>query len=189
MNPLACGIASVLIALLFSACASGARVISGFGDARDGEGKYRPRGPHVGVDVWGNPGDPVLASADGRVRAVGDEGVPNSCGKYVVIDHDAVLTTQNITFRTATRYCHLSEQTVTDGSPIRRGEIIGRIGTTRWSRQQTTTTGYEHVHWELLASGAKIDPLPLTVGCFDPKQAYPTDRLVLTYPVQCKNKN
>jgi hypothetical protein len=32
-----------------------------------------------------------------------------------------------------------------------------------------------------------VDPLPLTVGCFDSKQAYPTDRLVLTYPAQCKN--
>jgi len=187
MTPLAYGIASVFIAVLLSACASGARVISGFGDERDGEGKYRSRGPHVGVDVWGNPGDPVLASANGRVHAVGDEGVPNSCGKYVIIVHDATLTAQEIRSHAATRYCHLSEQTVIEGSPIRRGEIIGRIGTTGWSRQQTTTTGYEHVHWELLASGAKIDPLPLTVGCFDPQKTYPTERLILTYPVQCKN--
>jgi hypothetical protein len=40
---------------------------------------------------------------------------------------------------------------------------------------------------ELLASGAKIDPLPLTVGCFDLGKSYPTDRLVLTYPVRCKD--
>lgn len=89
--------APLLMALLLSAC-TGPRVLSGFGDLPDGEGKPRS-GPHGGVDVWGYPGDPVLASADGRVRAVGDEGVPNSCGKYVVIDHETVLKIQDIRFR------------------------------------------------------------------------------------------
>jgi hypothetical protein len=29
------------------------------------------------------------------------------------------------------------------------------------------------------------DPLPRLAGCFDPKQPYPPERLVLTYPVKC----
>jgi murein DD-endopeptidase MepM/ murein hydrolase activator NlpD len=176
------GWASLLIAMLLSACASGAKVISTFGDHYDGEGKLRPRGPHVGVDVWGNPGDPVLASADGRVLVVGDEAIPNSCGKYVVIGHDS--DPQN---PYATRYCHLSEQTVARGASVRRGDVIGRIGTTGWSKPQIATTGFEHVHWELMIGYGKVDPLTLTVGCFNTTQTYPTDRLVLTYPVRCKD--
>lgn len=184
MNRLAYGIAPILIALLLSACASGARVISGFGDLRDGEGKPRT-GPHGGVDVWGFPGDPVLASADGQVQDVGEEsGV--SCGKYVAVDHEQELEVQGYRYKGNTRYCHLREQTVSAGDTVKRGQTIGYIGTTGWTRSPSQTTGYEHVHWELRWLG-KIDPLPFTVGCFDPKQAYPTDRLVLTYPVQCKD--
>jgi murein DD-endopeptidase MepM/ murein hydrolase activator NlpD len=179
-------IAPVLIALLLSACVSGARVLSGFGDLRDGEGNPR-NGPHGGVDVWGSPGDPVLASADGRVQDVGEEpGV--SCGKYVMIGHEPKVEVGGDRLDGGTRYCHLREQSVSVGDTVKRGQTIGYIGTTGWTRSPTKTTGYEHVHWELRTFG-KMDPLPFTVGCFDPKQGYPADRLVLTYPVQCKNKN
>lgn len=186
MKRLGYGTVPLLIALLLSACASGARVLSGFGDLRDGEGKPRS-GPHGGVDVWGLPGDPALASADGQVQDVGEEsGV--SCGKYVIIDHDLKLLVEGASLNGSTRYCHLREQAVSTGGTVTRGQTIGFIGTTGWTRSPTQTTGYEHVHWELRASGiGKTDPLPFTVGCFDPKKAYPTDRLVLTYPVRCNN--
>jgi murein DD-endopeptidase MepM/ murein hydrolase activator NlpD len=95
-------VAPVLVAALLSACASGARVISGFGGPQDGEGK--PRGwAHTGVDVWGNPGDPVLAGASGRVVAAAEEpsGLA-SCGKYVVLEHDA----PNVLIAPKTTYCH-----------------------------------------------------------------------------------
>ena len=184
MKRLGCGLGLVLFTLLLSACTSGARVISGFGDLRDAEGK--PRGePHGGVDVWGFPGEPVLASADGQVQDVGEEtGV--SCGKYVILEHEPKLVVRNDRLDGSTRYCHLREQAVKVGDTVRRGQTIGYIGTTGWTRSPTQTTGYEHVHWELRTFG-KIDPRPFTVGCFDPKQAYPTDHLVLTYPVRCKN--
>ena len=176
----------ILIALLLSACASGARVISPFGDLRDGEGRLRPEGPHRGVDVWGNPGEAVLASADGQVQNVGEEpGV--GCGKYVVVAHEQPLEIDGFLQKPDTRYCHLREQTVMAGDTIKRGQTVGYIGTTGWTRSPTQTTGYEHVHWELLGYYKRVDPLPFTLGCFDPKSAYPTDRLVLTYPVQCKN--
>lgn len=179
-----CGLGLILLALLLSACASGARVLSGFGDLRDGEGKPRGR-PHSGVDVWGNRGDPVLAGASGDVVSIGDEPSGLSyptCGKYVVIQHDV----PNALIAPRTTYCHFSSISVKLGDFVKRGDRIGTIGTTGW-RSQPTTTGYEHVHWELMTGRGMVDPLPLTVGCFDPKQAYPTDRLVLTYPVECKN--
>jgi murein DD-endopeptidase MepM/ murein hydrolase activator NlpD len=177
-------IVPILIAFLLSACA-GARVISGFGDLHDGEG--RPRGrAHTGVDVWGNPGDTVLAAADAEVIRVAEEptGLSSAtCGKYVVLEHALA----NALIAPQTKYCHLATVTVKQGDHIKRGETIGTIGTTGWRRVPTTTTGFEHVHWELVSDRSLVDPLPFTVGCFDAKQTYPTDRLVLTYPVQCKN--
>lgn len=175
----------VLLALLLSACTSGARVISGFGDRYDGEGKYRSDGAHSGVDVWGNRGDPVLAGASGEVVVIGEEPSGLSyptCGKYVVLQHDV----PNVLIAPRTTYCHFSTTSVKLGDLVNRGDRIGTIGTTGW-RSQPTTPGFEHVHWELMTGRGRVDPLPMTVGCFDPKQAYSTDRLVLTYPVQCKN--
>jgi hypothetical protein len=32
------------------------------------------------------------------------------------------------------------------------------------------------------------DPMSRLAGCFDPRAAYPTDRLVLTYPVSCRQR-
>jgi len=114
----------ILIALLLSACASGARVISPFGDLRDGEGRLRPEGPHRGVDVWGNPGEAVLASADGQVQNVGEEpGV--GCGKYVVVAHEQPLEIDGFLQKPDTRYCHLREQTVMAGDTIKRGQTVG----------------------------------------------------------------
>jgi murein DD-endopeptidase MepM/ murein hydrolase activator NlpD len=136
------GIAPILIGLLLSACASGARVISGFGDLRDGEGKPRTGGPHGGVDVWGNPGDPVLASADGQVEDVGEEpGV--SCGKYVSVTHEQAFEFEGFPQKPRTRYCHLREQTVTAGDSIKRGQSIGYIGTTGWTRSGVVSLAVE----------------------------------------------
>lgn len=174
----------VLITLLLPACVSGARVISGFGDVRDGEAYPRPA-PHSGIDDWGNPGDPVLAGASGQVVATGEEPTGlsyNTCGKYVVLQHEV----PNVLLAPRTTYCHLSAVSVKSGDSVNRGEPIGTTGTTGW-RRPPSWIGYEHVHWELMTAGGKSTPFPFTIGCFDPKQVYPTDRLVLTYPVRCKN--
>src|SRR5262249_34607462 len=184
MERLGHGIVLLLITLLLSACASGARVISGFGDLRDGEGKPREV-RHNGVDVWGSRGDVVLAGASGQVVAMGEEpsGLAYStCGKYVVLQHDV----PNVLIAPTTTYCHLDTIAVKRGDLINRGDPIGTIGTTGW-RGKPAAPGFEHVHWELATGRGRVDPLPFTVGCFDPQQTYPTDRLVLTYPVQCKN--
>jgi hypothetical protein len=72
----------------------------------------------------------------------------------------------------STRYCHLSEQTVAQGARVRRGDVIGRIGTTGWNRQPNTATGFR----------------ARALGAADREyESYPTERLVLTYPVRCKN--
>ncbi len=186
------GIQAVLVMVALTAalagCARSARIMSPFADRYDGEGKQRPEGRHSGVDVWGRPGEPVLAAADGWVVEVGD--IPHvegraTCGRFVVLQHDARFIVANLSSTATTKYCHLAERTVQDGTRVRRGDVIGLIGRTGWRRLIAHETGYEHVHWELALRGSLSDPLEITVGCFDPSQRYPSDRLVLTYPVRC----
>jgi len=150
------------------------RILSGFRDWLGAEGYPRIDGLHRGVDVAGPVGAAVLASADGRVILASDSG--GSCGLMVVIVHDADGH--------RTIYCHLSQTSVRVGDDVRRGEIIGAVGTSG----MRPWPGYEHVHWmlQMERNGPWLDPIARTVGCFDPGRTYPTDRLVLTYPVGCR---
>jgi murein DD-endopeptidase MepM/ murein hydrolase activator NlpD len=86
-----------------------------------------------------------------------------------------------------TRYCHLADAAVKQGDSVKRGQVIGSIGYTGWRAKPGFPTGHEHVHWELILGSKEVDPLPYTVGCFDPRTTYPAGRftLVLTYPVEC----
>jgi murein DD-endopeptidase MepM/ murein hydrolase activator NlpD len=80
-------------------------------------------GFHNGMD-WGMPvGTPIVAAADGRVFAVGDNG-RLQYGKYIVIKHDDNFFTL---------YAHLSRQSVSVGTSVTQGEIIGYSGNTGYS--------------------------------------------------------
>jgi murein DD-endopeptidase MepM/ murein hydrolase activator NlpD len=75
---------------------------------------------------------------------------------------------------------------VRTGDDVRRGQPIGTVGTTG----QRAWPGYEHVHLELQRGSNPNDledPMRRSAGCFDPGASYPTDRLVLTYPVACRS--
>src|SRR5262249_44412688 len=76
-------------------------------------------------------GDPVAASASGRVSRVADEGSV-SYGKWIEVDHGGGYTT---------RYAHLSVQRVTVGDLVSPGQLIGNVGSTGGS------TG-PHLHFE-----------------------------------------
>jgi murein DD-endopeptidase MepM/ murein hydrolase activator NlpD len=73
---------------------------------------------HTGLDMRGDVGDPVHATASGRVSIAGREG---GYGNMVEIEHGHGL---------ATRYGHLSEIDVKVGQKVRIGEVVGRIGST-----------------------------------------------------------
>jgi len=94
---------------------------------------------HSGVDLRAAYGDPVRATASGRVTIAASTG---GYGDLVEIDHGAGL---------ATRYGHLSEIDVSEGAWIEAGAIIGRIGVTGRS------TG-PHLHYEVRVDGAATDP-------------------------------
>jgi murein DD-endopeptidase MepM/ murein hydrolase activator NlpD len=149
------------------------RVHTGFGDWLGAEG-YPRLGPHRGVDVAARLGDDVLAAADGRVTVARDNR--DLCGLIVVIDHDP--------HDLRTVYCHFSGIDARVGDRVRRGQRIGTAGTSG----QRAWPGFEHVHLELQRGRdpqALEDPAARIVGCFDDVKVYPTDKLVLTYPVRC----
>ncbi len=94
---------------------------------------------HTGMDLRGDTGDPVRATAAGRVVIAGPSG---GYGNLVEIDHGAGL---------ATRYGHLSQIEVEEGQWIDAGAVLGEIGSTGRS------TG-PHLHYEVRTDGAAIDP-------------------------------
>ena len=151
-------------------------ILAGFGDWIGGEGYPHP-GRHRGIDVKGPVGGDVLAAADGRVVVARDHG--DLCGLILVILHEPHG------YRTV--YCHSATLLVRPGEEVRRGQRIATLGTTG----QRAWPGYEHVHLELQRGTDRNDvedPMRRLAGCFDARASYPTDRLVLTYPVPCRER-
>ena len=97
---------------------------------------------HSGLDISGDKGDPVYATAAGRVVQAGYQG---AYGNLVVIDHG---------FGLETRYGHLSRFNVKPGTRVNRGDVIGTIGATG----RATGT---HLHYEVHANGRLLNPLQL----------------------------
>lgn len=97
---------------------------------------------HSGLDITGERGQPVYATAAGTVRHVGYQG---AYGNLIVIDHG---------FGLETRYGHLLRYLVRSGTKVQRGDTIAHIGATG------RTTGY-HLHYEVVANGRLINPLQL----------------------------
>ncbi len=109
-----------------------------FGFRRDpfGERSYEF---HAGMDIGGEKGEPVAASANGIVTNAEWTG---GYGNMIEIDHGNGLTT---------RYGHLSQIGVQLGDAVQRGQIIGLIGSTGRS------TG-PHLHFELRLNDKSINP-------------------------------
>ena len=94
---------------------------------------------HTGLDFRAAMGDPVRATANGKVVSSGWAG---GYGRMVEIDHGNGLST---------RYGHLSEIGVKVGDPIKIGQVIGAVGSTGRS------TG-PHLHYETRIDGDAVDP-------------------------------
>lgn len=94
---------------------------------------------HAGLDISAPTGAKVKAPADGVVTFVNYDG---AYGKSIMISHGYGFTT---------RYAHLSGYNVTLGQQIKRGDIIGYVGSTGRS------TG-AHLHYEVRISGVPTNP-------------------------------
>ena len=94
---------------------------------------------HTGLDFRAATGDPVRATANGKVASAGWAG---GYGRMVEVDHGNGLST---------RYGHLSEIGVKVGDAIKIGQVIGAVGSTGRS------TG-PHLHYETRIDGEAVDP-------------------------------
>lgn len=104
--------------------------------------KFGPRGgrQHRGVDIAAPTGTPVRSAQDGTVKFAGWKG---GYGLTLEIDHGGGQTTL---------MAHQSELVVEEGDRVRRGQQIGRVGTSG------SSTG-PHLHFEIVVAGREHDPL------------------------------
>ncbi len=94
---------------------------------------------HQGIDIAVDFGEPVYASAAGKVEQAGWNG---GYGRYVKIAHGNGYESA---------YGHMSSLAVEAGQQVSKGEIIGFVGSSGYS------TG-PHVHYEVLVDGSPVDP-------------------------------
>ena len=105
--------------------------------------KYDPftgyRQMHRGVDIANRPNTPVVATADGRIALI---STGTELGKCIMLDHG---------FGYKARFGHLSQILVKNGQRVKRGEVIGLMGSTGYS------TG-PHLHYEVFRNGQFHNP-------------------------------
>ena len=105
---------------------------------------FKSRIFHSGIDIGGPNGGAIKASNDGRVIFAGWYG---GYGQVVILDH-GVVRGQPIT----TLYAHMSSISVSKGQQVKRGQTVGREGSTGYS------TG-PHCHFEVRVNGQPRNPL------------------------------
>lgn len=105
--------------------------------------RENPRGGykefHSGIDISSSPGNPVRATADGIVSFSGWSG---GNGNLVVLEHGHGFSTF---------YAHNRVNNVKVGQKVRRGDVVGYVGSTG------NSTG-PHVHYEIWKDGRHINP-------------------------------
>lgn len=96
---------------------------------------------HDGVDIPGAYGTPIYATADGVITRSGRWG---GYGNMIEINHGRGIVT---------RYGHMSKLLVPENTRVKRGQMIGLMGSTGRS------TG-THLHYEVRVDGQAVNPLP-----------------------------
>lgn len=126
------------------------RIASGFGYRIDPV--YKTTKFHAGLDFSAPQGTPIYATADGTVTTAGSTG--NGYGNHVVINHG---------YGYETLYGHMVRVKANNGQQVKRGEVIGWVGSTGKS------TG-PHCHYEVHKNGEKIDPIYFFYNDLTPEQ-------------------
>ena len=101
----------------------------------------RRRSMHLGIDLAGPYGLQIHATGNGTVIAAGYSRY--GYGKEVLVDHG---------YGYVTRYAHLQEILVKTGQQLKRGEVVGTMGSTGRS------TG-PHLHYEVHKDGRTVNPM------------------------------
>lgn len=95
---------------------------------------------HSGMDFTAPSGTEIYATGNGTISMV--KSARRELGNHIVIDHG---------FGYQTVYAHLSSFNVKVGQKVRRGDVIGFVGSTGLSTAP-------HLHYEVLVNGSYVDP-------------------------------
>ncbi len=126
------------------------RIASGFGYRIDPV--YKTTKFHAGLDFAAPQGTPIYATANGTVETAGNTG--NGYGNHVVINNG---------YGYETLFGHMFRVKVRPGEKVKRGEIIGWVGSTGKS------TG-PHCHYEVHRNGEPVDPVFYFYNDITPEQ-------------------
>jgi len=120
------------------------RMASGFGWRSDPFTKARKM--HRGMDFTAAKGTPIYASGDGVVKRADNNA--SGYGKHIRIDHG---------YGYMTLYGHLSKYNVKKRQKVKRGDLIGFVGSTGRSEAP-------HLHYEVWKEGERINPINFYYG-------------------------
>lgn len=120
------------------------RMASGYGWRSDPFTKARKM--HWGMDFTAQRGTPIYASGDGVVKRADNSA--SGYGKHIRIDHG---------YGYMTLYAHLSKYNVKKGQKVKRGDLIGFVGSTGRSEAP-------HLHYEVWKDEERINPINFYYG-------------------------
>ena len=126
------------------------RMASGYGYRTDPFTKARKF--HFGMDFTAPRGTPVYASGDGRVSRADNRA--SGYGKHIRITHG---------FGYMSLYAHLYKYNVKRGQRVKRGDLIGFVGSTGRSEAP-------HLHYEVIKDKKRINPINFYYGNLSPKE-------------------
>ena len=126
------------------------RMASGFGYRIDPFTKARRM--HFGMDFSAKRGTPIYATGDGTVSRADSRAA--GFGKHVRIDHG---------FGYVTIYAHMDRYVVVKGDKVKRGDLIGYVGSSGRSVAP-------HLHYEIVKDGVKINPINFYSGSLSPAE-------------------
>jgi len=126
------------------------RMASGFGWRQDPFTKARKM--HRGMDFTSPKGTPIYATGNGKVIRVDSRS--SGYGKHIRIEHG---------FGYVTLYGHLSKYNVKRGQKVKRGDLIGYVGSTGRSKAP-------HLHYEVRYNKIPINPINFYYGDLSPDE-------------------
>ena len=113
---------------------------------------YKVRKMHWGMDFTAPTGTPIYATGDGKVSTY--KRSRSGYGNHIIIDHG---------YGYKTLYAHMSKVDVRRGQKVKRGDIIGYVG----SSGRSTAP---HLHYEVIKDGRKINPVNYYFNDLSPEE-------------------
>ena len=113
---------------------------------------YKTRKLHTGMDFTAPQGTPIYATGDGKIAKV--RRSRKGYGNHVIIDHG---------YGYQTLYAHMTKYIAYRGQKVKRGEIIGYVGS-------TGTSVAPHLHYEVMKNKRKINPVNYYYNDLSPEE-------------------